>query len=70
MNNRIKNDRPAGRVHTEIDYDKRYAVLEKNMTQMTKRLPDLRPRNASAHADGIGVDRRVTCSIKAEVIQI
>lgn len=71
---KINDDRPKGRLHNRIDTSNRHGVLEKNMSKMTKQLPDFCPRNTSARtvhtvcADELDTDKRVTYALKAEVI--
>ena len=68
---KIKDVRPEGRLHNRIDMVARHGVLEKNMSKMTKRLPDFCPRNTSARnvcADELDADKRVMYALKAEVI--
>lgn len=74
LTDKIKDDRPKGRLHNRIDTSTRHGVLEKNMSKMTKRLPDFCPRNTSARtvrtvcADELDTDKRATYALKAEVI--
>lgn len=69
LNSRIQSQRPAGRVHTDICDNTRFAVLEKNLTQMTKQIPDLNPKDAHPLATQLSAEKRMACSLKAEVIK-
>lgn len=68
---KIKDDRPKGRLHNRIDTIMRHGVLEMNMSKLAKRLPDYCPRSTSARtvrADEVDTDKRVTYALEAEVI--
>jgi hypothetical protein len=45
-------------------------VLEKNLTQMTKQMPDLNFKDAHPLATQISAEKRMACSLKAEVIKL
>jgi hypothetical protein len=70
LNSRIQSQRPPGRVHTDICDNTRFAVLERNLTLMTKQIPDLNPYNTHPVATQISSEKGVACSLKAEVIKL
>lgn len=70
LNSRIQSQRPAGRVHTDICDNTRFAVLERNLTLMTKRLPDLISKDAHPLATQLSTEKGMACRLKAEVIKL